>query len=83
MIADASIGDMQAEGVIKWRDGASVPFHHDLDTPLSFDVLGRKLRDKAEAMLGERGHDLWTRFAVLDEASAKDLGTWLSGSIDA
>ena len=71
---DAEVSDMQAVGEIVLKDGAVLPFTHDLSAALSPDVLEASLRAKANGLLGVEADDMWQAVIQLDALSASDLG---------
>ena len=75
---DATVSDMQATGEVVLSDGTLLPFEHDLATPLTTDVLERRLRAKATGLLGAEAEHLWRAVANLDALSASDLGKRLT-----
>lgn len=80
VIGDDTLGDMQAKGELRLRDGRSVAIAHDLDTLIAPDELAKRLRHKAVALLGEQGRAVWDLAARLDRTSARDLGDILAGA---
>jgi 2-methylcitrate dehydratase PrpD len=74
VVGDDALTDMQVRGVLTLKAGTTVSLYHDLDAELSEDVLGGKLRAKAEALIGERGAELWKMFSDLEGKSARDVG---------
>lgn len=74
VVGDEVLTDMQARVVVTLKDGAIVSLFHDLDADLPEDVLGGKLRAKAEALIGNRGAALWQMFSDLEGESARDVG---------
>lgn len=77
VIGDAGVTDMQAVGEITFDDGRTLPFAHDLASPISLDTLERSLRTKAEALLGPAGGSLCDRLTSLDGLDANALGALL------
>jgi len=71
---DAALTDAQVKVDLALADGQEVFLHHDLDAPLEAEVLAAKLRDKAEAVLGQRGRDVWGRLDDLDDMRAREFG---------
>lgn len=69
--------DMQVRGEVTFADGRTVPLSHDLADPIPPAVLEAKLRDKAHAILGDRGHAVWDRLGDLHRLSAADIGHML------
>jgi 2-methylcitrate dehydratase PrpD len=74
VIGDDALTDMQARGVLTLKDGTTVALYHDLDADLPENVLAGKLREKALAVIGERGATLWESFSDLEGKSARDVG---------
>jgi len=81
VIGDDGLTDMQARGTLTLKDGTTVALYHDLDADLPEKVLADKLREKAEALIGERGQRLWETFADLTGKSARDVGGALRKSV--
>lgn len=73
VVGDDALNDMQAKGVVRLKDGTETPFSYDLAAPIPHDVLERKLRAKAEALIGEAAHPVW-HCATSDKATARDIG---------
>ncbi|WP_306029523.1 MmgE/PrpD family protein [Stappia sp. MMSF_3263] len=71
---DASLTDMQAQGLLKLADGTQLPIGHDLGRRLPEDELATGLRNKARALLGNGGEVLWQGLEGLATLSARDLG---------
>lgn len=74
VVGDEVLTDMQARVVVTLKDGTTVSLCHDLDAELSEDVLGGKLRAKAEALIGSQGAELWQMYSDLEGRSARDVG---------
>jgi 2-methylcitrate dehydratase PrpD len=74
VVGEDTLSDMQARGVLTLKDGTKVELYHDLDAALPEDLLAGKLREKAEALIGERGAGLWETFSDLKGKSARDVG---------
>ncbi len=74
---DADVTDMQAAGEIALCDGRTLPFAHDLASPIPLDTLERSLRTKAKALLGPVGIALCDRLASLEGMDANALGALL------
>jgi hypothetical protein len=79
VVGDPAVGDMQAAGTLKLADGRRLALAHDLDAQVPEPVLAGKLRDKARAMLGDRGTALWAGFADPSGRSAAEMGAALRG----
>ncbi len=71
---DASLTDMQAEGLLKLADGTQFAIGHDLGRRLPEAELASGLRNKARALLGDDGEVLWRATQDLSALSARDLG---------
>jgi 2-methylcitrate dehydratase PrpD len=71
---DASLTDMQAEGSLKLADGTQLAIDHDLGRQLPEAELAAGLRNKARALLGDRGEVLWQAMQGLSALSARELG---------
>lgn len=77
VVGDASVTDMQVDGVVLLRDGTQREFAHDLEARLPDEVLAARLREKAVAMLGSRGAALWIRFSEPTGQTAAEAGALL------
>lgn len=75
---DAELTDMQAAGEVVLTDGTRQPFAHDLAAPLPPPDLERKLRAKAEGLLGADAKALWQAVDALDSLPARELGRLLA-----
>lgn len=71
---DASLTDMQAEGLLTLADGTQIAISHDLGRRLPEAELASGLRNKARALLGDDGEALWRATQDLSALSARDLG---------
>jgi 2-methylcitrate dehydratase PrpD len=74
VLGDDALTDMQARGGLTLKDGTTVTLYHDLDADLPEKVLAGKLREKAIAVIGERGAKLWEGFFDLEGKSARGVG---------
>lgn len=74
VIADESLTDLQARGIVTLANGSKVEVWHDLASRIPLPVLGEKLRGKAEAMIGARGAALWDELSDLSGISARRIG---------
>ena len=74
VVGDDNLTDMEAQGSVTLKDGTTLPIYHDLAARLPSEVLGGKLRAKAEAMIGARGASLWPEFRDLSVRSAREVG---------
>ena len=77
VIGDENVTDLQTVGVLRLRDESEIPFHYDLAEPMAEEVLARRLRSKAVAMLGQEGAALWDLADKLEKQSARDIGARL------
>ncbi|QGX98352.1 MmgE/PrpD family protein [Roseovarius faecimaris] len=78
---DETVSDLQAEGQLRFRDGTVVPLSHDLADEIPQEVLARRLRQKAEALLGARGGALWDMADRLDQCPARAIGAQLAAPL--
>ncbi|MFW2542486.1 MmgE/PrpD family protein [Primorskyibacter sp. 2E107] len=74
---DATLSDMQAEGVVVLDDGTRVAFAHDLAVPLAQANLQAALLRKAEAAIGPDGEALWRQ--IERGGAARDLAAFVRG----
>ena len=74
VIGDKNISDLQAEGSLELKNGSRLEVSFDLAKPLKIDVLVAKLSDKAEAMIGKVGCEVWSLYSQFDQLSARDIG---------
>lgn len=74
VIGDESVADLETVGVLHLKNGSEIPLHCDLANPMPEDVLARRLRRKAEAMLGEEGIALWEMADEIKNLSARAIG---------
>ncbi|WP_397543878.1 MmgE/PrpD family protein [Roseovarius salis] len=72
--ADPALSDAQADVLLTLADGREIGLRHDLDVPLDEDVLARRLRGKAQAVLGDTGREIWALLDGLDGLRARALG---------
>lgn len=77
VVGDEAVGDLQAEAVLRLRDGHEITLAHDLAAPLPEDVLAKKLRQKATALIGPSGAALWDFLPALETLEASTMGRWL------
>ncbi len=75
---DDGLTDLEVRAVLRMVDGSKVEIYHDLAAWVEPNVLAKKLRSKAEAVIGERGAQLWDQFARLDLTKADEIGKALS-----
>ncbi|MEL7254937.1 MAG: MmgE/PrpD family protein [Pseudomonadota bacterium] len=78
VIGDEAVTDLQAAGVLRLKDGSEVVLQHDLAAPIEEAALAARLRQKAEAMLGDEGAALWDMLSGLDAMPATSIGKILS-----
>lgn len=80
VIGDETVTDLQAAGVLRLKDGSEVALHHDLADPIEEATLAARLRQKAEAMLGDEGASLWDMLDGLDAMPAREIGRRLNST---
>jgi 2-methylcitrate dehydratase PrpD len=73
VLGDPALSDMEAQGDLQLANGEVIPFSYDLSAPMPHDLLKRKLRTKAEALLGQKANDVW-RFSEPGDQKARDIG---------
>jgi hypothetical protein len=73
-----SLTDLQAEGLVVLKDGRNILVSSDLAMPMKEDDLARKLKEKAIAMTGQDGENIWNLHPWLAGMSARDIGGVLS-----
>jgi len=74
VIGDDAVGDLQAIGIVKLKDGTEIAVSHDLAEPMPVDLLAEKLREKSVGTIGETGQTIWNTLSRLSAMSARDLG---------
>ncbi|MFN3130640.1 MmgE/PrpD family protein [Roseibium sp.] len=79
VIGDDTLTDLQAEGILKFRNGETRQASFDLAAPLPMETLEGKLRSKAQACLGQEGADIWSILNRLDQMNAREIGRLVSG----
>jgi len=80
IVGDDGVTDLQAEGLLRLKDGTEIALSYDLADPMPEEVLAGRLRRKAEAMLGGEGANLWEFADGLDHVTARTIGTRLASS---
>ena len=80
VIGDDAVTDLQAIGQVELKDGTVIAMSYDLADPVAEDVLGRRLREKAKAMIGAEGDALWGLADGLDHLPARAIGARLAFS---
>lgn len=79
VIGDDTLTDLQAEGILTFKNGETRQVSFDLAAPLPMETLEGKLRSKAQACLGQEGADIWSILDQLDQMNAREIGRLVSG----
>ncbi|MBO9419049.1 MmgE/PrpD family protein [Labrenzia sp. R4_2] len=79
VIGDDTLTDLQAEGILTFKNGETRQVSFDLAAPLAIETLEGKLRSKAQACLGQEGADIWSILDQLDQMNAREIGRLVSG----
>ncbi len=79
VIGDDTLTDLQVEGILTFKNGATREASFDLAAPLPMETLEGKLRSKAQACLGQEGADIWSILDQMDQMNAREIGRLVSG----
>jgi 2-methylcitrate dehydratase PrpD len=79
VVGDDTLTDLQADGVLKLKNGETRPVSFDLAAPLPMKTLEGKLRSKAHACLGQEGDGIWSILDRLDQMNAREIGSLVAG----
>ena len=79
VIGDDTLTDLQAEGIVKFKNGETRQASFDLAAPMPMETLEGKLRSKAQACLGQEGDRVWAIPDQLEHMSAREIGALVAG----
>ncbi|MFV0410423.1 MAG: hypothetical protein ACK5LJ_12235 [Paracoccus sp. (in: a-proteobacteria)] len=77
---DAGLSDFEAECKVTFTNVKVVSFRHDLDEPLSDEILQTKLAAKALSVIGKKGTQFCDQLEHIDQLRAGHLGMLVAGT---
>lgn len=73
-VVGANIPDTAAEIKINLKDGVELNAEHDLSNRIDLDTLGKRLRNKAKAVIGDNSDELWEKIQHRGSESVREVG---------